>query len=249
MKAFMAFFAISIFLLIPCTITHAHTYEEMEGQKFSECPKTTVRGELSDCLSCHIKGSFEVIEVSPDANRLYPVRDMRVIENIAYYTIETIDTDDIRNISKYLEWHPAIRKVVLDIFSPGGSLFDAHDIRGIMNNWKDKDIIVETRVQGFAASAGFLIFVSGSKDHRYVDPNAKLMWHELVSLEHTGWKSPSDQEEKARVLRWLQNSTNTYLSERSKLTKEQLDEKVKNKEFWMTGDEARENGFADGYVE
>ena len=73
------------------------------------------------------------------------------------------------------------------------------------------------------------------------------MWHELLSFEMFGKVStPSDKEEEARVLRFLQDTRNEWLSQHCKLTKKELDEKIRKREFWMTGEQAIEYGFADG---
>ena len=61
-------------------------------------------------------------------------------------------------------------------------------------------------------------------------------------------ETPSDKEEAARVLRHLQNIRNDYLATRGKLTKQEIDAKIARKEFWMSGKEAVEFGFADEFI-
>ena len=41
---------------------------------------------------------------------------------------------------------------------------------------------------------------------------------------------------------------NDYLATRGKLTKQEIDAKIARKEFWMSGKEAVELGFADEFI-
>ena len=117
-----------------------------------------------------------------------------------------------------------------------------------MRGWQEQGNIIETRVYGYCASAGFLIFASGTKGNRFVAPQAELMWHELQTFEFFNQSTPSSKEEEARVLRHLQDTANSWLAEVSNLTKQQVDELVKYKELWITGVQAVEYGFADALL-
>jgi ATP-dependent Clp protease, protease subunit len=218
----------------------------------SKCPKTQVVGDLSDCLVCHVKGSFAVKESAPDAASQYPVTNMRVLDGTAYLLVnEAIrGTEGIAEFNVYLQWHPEIDHVIIDIYSPGGNLFTAYQLRGFMNTWKTTGITVETRVHGFAASAATVIFVSGSKGHRFIDPNAEFMLHELTKTDMSFLRqtTPTNSEEEARILRHLQDELNSYLASTSKMTTDEIDAKVRNKEFWMSGREALKHGFADAFL-
>ncbi|MEO5366081.1 MAG: ATP-dependent Clp protease proteolytic subunit [Magnetococcus sp. WYHC-3] len=209
----------------------------------SICPRTRM---TRDCTLCHTIPSFALKEVPPDAHLVYPVGSMRVIGAMAYYTLEEIQAERIQAFFDYILWHPQVKHIVIEIHSPGGSLFDAHKIIGMMQHMIAKGYIIETRVYGFAASAGFFIAASGSKGYRFVSCTAQLMWHELMSLTIFSIDTPSDSEEKSRVLRHLQDTANNWLASVSKLTIDQLNEKIRKKEFWMSGKEAIKYGFADG---
>lgn len=117
-----------------------------------------------------------------------------------------------------------------------------------MQDWQDSGGVIETRVNGFAASAGFLIFVARSKGHRLVGKQSDLMWHELISFKMFDVSSPSDKEEEGRVLRHLQNIRNDWLATRGKLSKKEIDDLVHKREFWMSGKQAVDYGFADKFI-
>ena len=212
-----------------------------------KCPKTQVVGDVNDCMRCHVEGSFAVKETKPDATNTYPNRATKIFqgkEPFGYYVLDEILPDPLKEYLDYLEWK-GIKKAVIELYSPGGSLFGAWRIVGIMNMAKSKGMIIETRCHGFAASAGFLIFISGSMGHRSISPQSSIMWHELLSFKFLSIDTPSSSEDEARILRSLQDTANEYISSRCNLTKEELDEKVRKKELWMNGKQAYEDGFAD----
>jgi ATP-dependent protease ClpP protease subunit len=212
------------------------------------CPKTTM---ASDCFECHIRGNFLVKETTPDAYLVYPVDFMRLFVDdgkvIGYFLLSDVNSESINKFFDYL-WLHNVKKAIIEIHSPGGGLFDAQRIVGIMRYWQARGILVETRLFGAAFSAAFYIFVAG--DVRLVDEYSDLMWHEIQSFEGFGFRisTPSDKEEAAKVLRHLQDVRNEYLATRGKLSKAEIDEKIKKREFWMSGKDAVKMGFATGLI-
>ncbi len=219
------------------------------GEKFVPavpCPKTTM---VNSCMECHIKGNFKIKETRPDAHLIYPNVNMRILgwetgKLEGHFLLTTIDGDLVREFFDYLR-EKKITKAVIEVHSPGGGLFTAQRIISLMQEYRAEGGQIETRVNGFAASAGFLIFVAGDKGKRFVCPQADLMWHELISFKLFAIDTPASSEEGARVMRHLQDTANARLAEVSKLSKSEIDEKIKNREFWMTGIDAVRFGFAD----
>jgi len=204
----------------------------------------------SDCLKCHVVPRFQVKEAVPDAVLSYPV-DMKILvegsRSIGYFLVDSIESSRIEKFFLYLDQHE-IKYAVLEIHSPGGFLFEAQRIIGIIQYWQARGFTVETRIFGIAFSAGFYVFTAG--DIRLVSPDADLMWHELYTMEGFGFKisTPSDREEAARVLRHLQDIRNRYLASRSKISKEEIDARISKKEWWMSGTDAVKYGFATGLL-
>jgi ATP-dependent Clp protease protease subunit len=120
-------------------------------------------------------------------------------------------------------------------------------IVGIIQDWESakEGRIVETRCNGFAASAGFLVFVAGTKGYRFASQTTNIMWHELRNFSMMKISTPASSEEEARILKHLQSTADEYIESRGKLSKEDIHEKIKNKEFWITGKQALEYGFVD----
>ncbi len=217
----------------------------------SPCPKTTM---TQDCLRCHSVSNFKIIDMEPDAHLKYPsdkikIKGWEAGKLYGYYVLGDIRPDDILIFFDYMR-SKQIKKAVIEIFSPGGSLFGAQRIVGMIDAFQNEGNIVETRLYGAGLSAGFYVFVAGTKGHRFVSPEAHLMWHELLSLKGVGWvfETPSDSEESAKILRHIQNVHNQWLSTRGNLSKKEIDDMIRKKEFWMSGKQAIEYGFADGYV-
>ncbi len=222
------------------------------------CPTTLIKDQ---CLTCHAlrydkekaKVVFGLKEVAPDAHLSYPNNATKIIDfdtanPKGYYFLTSISDSEIKSFFDYLrKWN--ITYAIIEVHSPGGSLFAAQRVIGLIEQWQNEGRIVETRVHGFAASAGFLVFAAGSLGKRFVCGSSELMWHEIMSVKMSfGFDitTPSDKEEEARVLRHLQNTMNGWLAKKGKLTKEELDDKIKKREFWMSGAQAIEYGFADG---
>jgi len=219
--------------------------------KVFRCPTAKI-SDQGKCFSCHTVPSFEVKESDPDALMDYPNSDTKIRmvdgEKRGFLLIEGISDRAAEQAFDYFKKH-GIKHIVIEIHSPGGSLFGAARIVGMMRYYQSQGVIVETRTHGFAASAGFYILANGSKGHRYVNSHSELMWHEVISFSMFSVESPSDKEEAARVLRHLQDTTNTRLSEVSNMTKEEVDAKIKKREFWMTGTESINYGFADKFLD
>lgn len=221
---------------------------EKKGAALSICPKTKI-ADNDKCMTCHVAPNFQLREANPDACYDYPDPDIKIRttakgERYGYYLLTPIDSNGIFKFFDYMRQHK-IKFVKVEIFSPGGSVMQAWRIVGLFQRFQAEGGTIETEVSGFAASAGFLIFVAGSVGHRVVAPNAELMWHEVQSFKMYDLSNPSDKEDEARVLRHFQNTANTFIASRSKMSKEDIDAAIKKKEFWIKGAEALEFGFAD----
>lgn len=216
------------------------------------CPRTHVRGTVNDCLKCHVAPTFRVREADHDEILNYPISNMRVFigpEGVhGWMLLEDIDAQRVQIFLNYL-WNRSIKRAVLEIHSPGGSLFDAWKIVGLMKDFQSRGMIIETRCYGFAASAGFLIFATGTKGCRYASPTAEFMWHELL-LAQFGLRitNPSGSEDESRILRHLQDTANEWLSAVGCISKKDIDNMVHKREWWLNGREMVKYCFADHLI-
>ena len=221
--------------------------EEKESPAQSICPKTQMSDE---CFSCHTKPDFRIKEADPHAVYDYPLSFFNFIfddqgnPTKGYFLMENISAEYLMDVMRYCDQH-GIRHLIIELQSPGGSLYEAYRAVSLMREWSGEGKIVETRCYGFAASAAFLVFASGTKGYRYVAPNAELMWHEIWSLTWLAVETPSSKEDEARIMRHLQDNANNWLAKVSKMTKEEIDAAIKHKAMWMDGYTAFDKGFAD----
>jgi ATP-dependent protease ClpP protease subunit len=219
-----------------------------------QCPKTGIVGDVSDCLRCHTQPSFALKDPPIDEGKDYPygvvVRPCKgdhAGEKIAgHYTVMSIIPDQVFAFFDYLD-AKSIRHAVIEIHSPGGSLFDAQRIVSRIQEWQASGGIVETRVYGWAASAGFYIFMSGDK--RMIGPQAQLMWHELLTFAFFTVSTPSQTQDEADTLKHLQHTMNEWVAQRAGLTEDKIKEMIHKKEWWFNGAQAKEMNFATGLLQ
>ena len=213
-------------------------------EKASICPKTLMK---DSCLKCHVIPDWKLIELKPNHTLDIPANG-EIIDGKLWFYFTYINSSGVRELYNWLQWHKGITHIVMEIQSPGGSMFEAKRIVGLMERMKKEGYTIETHVNSFAASAGFIVFVAGSKGQRFVSPEAELMWHELITFKMFDISGPADKEDEARVLRHLQDTQNQWLVSRGNMTKEELDAAIRKKELWMNGAQAVEKGFADGFL-
>lgn len=210
-----------------------------------------IRGDFYDtCMKCHTlsAGKIMVKETPPDNHMDYPNNNTRIYmedgKKIGYTLYTEIHSGTIEKLLIYMERHE-VDHLIIELYNPGGSIFEMWRIVNMMNLYKEKGLIIETRVSGMCASAAFVVFVNGTRGYRYVSPQAILMWHEIISFKFFDISTPSDTEAEAELLRKFQDLGNNFLAERSNMDKKELDRRVRKKEMWLTGPEALEHGFAD----
>jgi len=88
-------------------------------------------------------------------------------------------------------------------------------------------------------------FCAGTRGYRVAGSRAELMFHELFTFKFIAIETPSDQEDQSRILRHLQDSITAWLAKRGKMSKADLDSRMRKKELWLNGLDAKELGFAD----
>ena len=222
--------------------------EYLDKKKESVCPYTLMQ---DNCMTCHIK-DWRLKEVKWDAVLDYPsgLKFYKIeseAPSLAYYQLNKVNSNAFKTVLDYLDVHN-IHYLIVDVQSWGGGAMEMWRIVGHIIQWKAEGNIIETQVNGAAISAGFVIFASGSKGHRLVNPSAELMWHEAQMLEWPEITTPTDTEKKAAIYRHFQDNCHIYLATVCNLTKEEIDKKVRDLEWWMNGRDALKYGFADGLV-
>ena len=126
-----------------------------------------------------------------------------------------------------------IKKVIMEIHSPGGSIYEMWRVISWMEEYED--IRFETRAYGMAVSAGFIVFLAG--DNRLVSRHSIFMWHNLAN-----------DTEGAKL---LNKANNVYIASRTALTVAQILKRIDNddKNWYFGAKEAIALGIAHGYID
>lgn len=132
--------------------------------------------------------------------------------------------------------------VSIDINSPGGSITDGLAIYDQIRRMQRKGHEVTTRGIGIVASMAGVLLQAG--DVRQMDARCKLLIHE-GSVTLSGTYSVGEQEDHRAFRDMLLNDVLDILASRSTLTKRQIQNRWKRKDWWMTADEALKLGFVD----
>jgi len=221
----------------------------------NQCKENGLRADVKGCFTCHYdpRDFKKVRKVSLEIPRMYPAgsnmklsADGKTVTCLVY-EVNKVQWDIIRWTMEGKDYEN-VERIVLEIASVGGSLFDAIHICSILEELKSKNIIVETRVYGFAYSAAFLLAVSGTKGERYVSPIAQLMWHEISQSSQAQQISSSMIAAQANLMARFQKQANSIVVENSKISQEKLEKLLREKgkeSLWINGREAVKYGFAD----
>ncbi len=190
-----------------------------------------------NCTACHV----------PPTGVL-TTRDLTIGKDAVYLSINRIDFADLRNTFLSLKDFK-YEKVVIDLLSFGGSVFDALGMVALIEEQQKAGKVVEIRARGIVASAGLIVMVSGSPGHRLIGKHSLVMFHELSQFKFLAVETPSDKEEEARIFRMIQDKINSYIASKSKIPEKDLCGLIKKKEFWVDAKGAIEYGFADKLIE
>lgn len=181
-----------------------------------------------------------VIEKSQFGERAYDIYSRLLRERIVFLA-GPID-DNVANIViaqlLFLEAEDSKKDITLYINSPGGQIQSGLAIVDAMNHIKPD---VATVCVGMAASMGAIILSQGKKGKRYSLPNAEVMIHQPL----TGVEGQASD---------ILITANHIVKLKEKLTRMLVDatgqdykkiEKDKDRDFWMSSDEAKKYGIVD----
>ena len=228
---------------------------QISTEKKSICPVTRI-SDNTRCMGCHvlIPGNpvkFGIREVDSNEQYNFPPGfrfEQQGGERVGVMLLRSISDSSIEEVFSYLSRHQEVKKLILELHNPGGSMFGMWRIVSLMDSFKAQGGVIETQCQGFSASASFIVFVNGTKGRRFVAPESFHMWHEAMSLSMFDIKTASSTEEEAKLMRKFQDAAHHWLAVRSKVGKDELDKLVAKREYWLTGKEMVEMGFADAFI-
>lgn len=156
-----------------------------------------------------------------------------------------VSPSNVDNVIEALD-HWSVRDpgepIVITFNTQGGSVTDGLALYDTIKRLQRAGHFVTTRTVGMAASMGAVLFQAG--DVRIMDARAKLLIHE-GSTQGGARMTAGEAEDYAEFWKMLRSDILDILSERSSLTKRQLDSRWKRKDWWLTAAEALKFGFTD----
>jgi ATP-dependent Clp protease protease subunit len=129
--------------------------------------------------------------------------------------------------------------IKLYITSGGGSVYH---VLSAIDTIKNMRIPVNTYVKGFAASAATLLSLSGKK--RFITENSYMLIHEIRSAT---WGKFSEIKDDFNNMTVLNDHIKNYYIKNTKLTKEELDEQLKQDVIWSP-EKCLEKGLVDEII-
>uniref|UniRef100_A0A6M3IMR1 Putative protease n=1 Tax=viral metagenome TaxID=1070528 RepID=A0A6M3IMR1_9ZZZZ len=239
-----------VFLIVLVFSTPVLSEEKEKHKTISICPKTKIEKQ-ENCFDCHTKPSFKLREAPPWEGWDYPkyVSFLFIDKKPVTAVIRICDiaSDIVSDGLQYAKRH-GVRHIIIEVDSWGGGLFEGWRISGYIREYMRMGYDIESRCYGKAFSAGFLIFVT--PDKRLAARTAELMWHEAWTFEWQKISTKSTKEEELKVLRHLQDTANAFVASRTdKMTKQDVDKKIRHSEFWVNGEQAAELGFVTGFLD
>jgi ATP-dependent protease ClpP protease subunit len=249
------------FLLAISGVAYAQHGDEAEEKEKAQpeisCPQTRI-SDNSKCMDCHVmlidkgKAKFGLQEIPLESSFSGKPYDLDIVEDggvlSGYYFLTRIDPSDFRAISHYMYTRPEIKKFIVEIHSPGGNVLNAWRIVGILEEMRSRGIEIETRCYGMALSAGAILLIAGDQGSRFVNAHAEIMLHKIWQFAVFEIADPDSSEDKTNTLKHFQANINAFISERTKITAEEMNDKTFKRNWWISGKEALVHGVADWLI-
>jgi ATP-dependent Clp protease protease subunit len=184
-----------------------------------------------------------VIERDGRGERAYDIYSRLLKERIIF--VGTAIDDDVANLviaqMLFLESEDPDKDIHLYINSPGGIVTSGLAIYDTMQYIRPK---VSTLCMGQAASISALLLAAGEKGKRYALPHARILIHQPMG----GFQGQaSDVDIQAREILRLREELNRMLVQHTLQSLERIQADT-DRDFYMTGPQAKEYGIVDEVV-
>ncbi len=181
-----------------------------------------------------------VIEQTSKGERAYDIYSRLLKDRIVFLGTEI--SDEVANLliaqMLFLESEDPDKDINFYINSPGGSVTAGMAVYDTMQYIKPD---ITTVCIGQAASMGALLLAAGTRKKRYSLPNARIMIHQPMGGVHG---QASDIKIQAEEIIRLRGTLNQILAFHTGKNIKQV-EKDTDRDFFMTGEEARAYGIVD----
>lgn len=138
---------------------------------------------------------------------------------------------------------PDEKPFTIEICSPGGSVLQGFALIDYIRALRAEGHKINTVGLGWVASMAAVLLQAGEK--RTIGKNSWLMVHEVQS-EATG--ALSEMDDHSKLMKRFNDRLYDLLSERSTLTRKEIERRAKRRDWWLDADEALQAGFVDEIV-
>lgn len=184
-----------------------------------------------------------VIEQTGRSERAYDIYSRLLKDRIIF--IGTGIDDNVANIViaqlLFLQTEDPEKDIHLYVNSPGGIVSSGLAIYDTMQYVKPD---IATYCIGQAASMGALLLSAGTKGKRFALPNSRIMLHQPMGGFHG---QATDVEIHAREILRMKETLNKILSFHTGQSLEKIQADT-DRDFFMSGDEAKEYGIVDEVI-
>jgi ATP-dependent Clp protease protease subunit len=184
-----------------------------------------------------------VIERDGRGERAYDIYSRLLKERIVF--VGTAIDDDVANLviaqMLFLESEDPDKDIHLYINSPGGIVTSGLAIYDTMQYIRPS---VSTLCMGQGASIAALLLAAGAKGKRFALPHSRILIHQPIG----GFQGQaSDVDIQAREILRLREELNRIMVKHTRQALERIQSDTE-RDFYMTGDQAREYGIIDEVV-
>ncbi len=184
-----------------------------------------------------------VIEQSSRGERYYDIYSRLLMDRIVF--LGTPIDDNIANLLiaqfLYLESDDPEKDINFYINSPGGLVTAGMAVYDTMQYIKPD---ITTLCIGQAASMGAVLLAAGTKGKRYSLPNSRIMIHQPMGGSQG---QASDIAIQAKEILRMRDTLNRILADHTGMDLQQI-EKDTDRDFFMSGREAKEYGIVDHVI-
>lgn len=222
----------------------------------AEMAKLEVEKKLAETNERKINEDYRLAQLMTEGTliNVEREREKRQIElasdhyYMTYYFDHEVSQESVRRcMTKLQTWCRTLSdekkcEIELIINSPGGDVVNGLALYDFIDSLKKKGHRVVTGSLGMAASMGSILLQAG--DLRYMGSGAMMLIHEVSSV---AWGKTSEVEDRLSLIKKFQERAIQIYVDRSggKLTKRDVEEGWKRKDWWLTAEQCLELGLID----